>query len=799
MTQSSTHSFTSLFKSGWVYVWCLLILGIFSLDQQGFWQPFDKLNQNLWASEPLFGNTHSNQLYRIIDIRFDQTGAKQIKQLAKAFPQATFAISGNYSTSFFETLHGEGYQQLIQKSIFLSPQGKTQVKPIKTHWNNAWEQVLGFSIPKNNKVLWQVNQLPKFGLQPELSAINPNQQTMIWRKDDQFYPSFLSLLLETYFAPQVTTNSANDNPKQSLSLEIGIQNQLLIHQRVFLIGVEAEIIGLEPKVNSFSYQDLLQMIKQDPQIAQQKMILWIDDLSIPAAKPLAQSLSSLINSHYLTSNWLSKSVEYLLLILVLLSFIPMSRFSIRRNSLLVAGGLVFLLLLQSFFMSHLDWVSIRLPLIISLVSLIIRLAYLNEKKLLVAQNKKTNQLLSDSAALFFQSQKLEQLFSHLNGAHADTQLINRIFQTALEAEAQQNIEVAKKLHQWILKQDSEFRPSLDRMAALFPHETKSLNSQSNDTSDTLEFDNFDQTLAVSPSVQGQGLPNTSLVNIKHFGRYQVEGILGRGAMGVVFQGVDPKINRQVAIKTLMINQQMDGESLEVAKKRFFREAETAGKLSHAHIVTIYDVGEQHHADSDQTLGYIAMDLLTGAPLSEYTKEDKLLPIPLVYQLMIQMTDALDYAHKQKVIHRDIKPANILFDDDLQRGTLTDFGIAYMADHSKTKTGTIMGSPYYMSPEQIIGIKVDGRSDIFSLGVTFYQLLSGQLPFTGESIATVAYQITKSKHQSVRQWNKKLPSSAARITNKAMQKDKNKRYQTMREFKEALIKALARDFKKEPLQ
>ncbi|MDQ7049303.1 MAG: serine/threonine-protein kinase [Enterobacterales bacterium] len=795
MTQSSTHSLSSLFKSGWVYLWCFLILGILSLDQQGFWQPLDKLNQKLWTSEPLFSNSQPNALYRVIDIRFDQAGAKQINKLITLFPQATFALSGDYSTSFFKMLQHQDYQQILQRSIFLTTQSKSQVTPINTRWNQPWAQPLSLAIPHKTDVLWQVNQMPRFGLQPEFDAVNNTQQSLVWRKDEQFYPSFLTLLLEAYFAPKIV----NKTSTSSITLELGIQNQLLIQQRVFLIGVHAEIIALDPPANALSYQNLLQIAKQDPQAAQKKLILWIDDLSIPAAKPLAQSLNSLINSHYLTSNWLSKSVEYLLLFLVFLSFVAMDRFSFKLNSFLVLASVGFLLLLQSFFMSHLDWVSIRLPLIVSLMTLIIRLAYLNEKKQLLEQNKKTNQLLSDSATLFFQSQKLEQLFSHLNAAQPDTQLINRIFQTALEAEAQQNIKVAKQLHQWILKQDPQFRPSIDRMLALFPHETKSLSGNSNDTGDTLEIDNFDQTLAVSPSVQGQGLPNTSLVNIKHFGRYQVEGILGRGAMGVVFQGVDPKINRQVAIKTLMINQQLDGESLEVAKKRFFREAETAGKLSHAHIVTIYDVGEQHHADSDQTLGYIAMDLLTGAPLSEYTKEDKLLPTALVYQLMIQMTDALDYAHKQKVIHRDIKPANILFDDDLQRGTLTDFGIAYIADHSKTKTGTIMGSPYYMSPEQIIGIKVDGRSDIFSLGVTFYQLLSGQLPFTGESIATVAFQITKSKHQSVRQWNKKLPSSAARITNKAMHKDKHKRYQSMREFKEALVKALARDFKKVPLQ
>jgi len=313
-------------------------------------------------------------------------------------------------------------------------------------------------------------------------------------------------------------------------------------------------------------------------------------------------------------------------------------------------------------------------------------------------------------------------------------------------------------------------------------------------------ENYDKTLVINTSNSSlNGMPAVNLLELDSFGRYQVNGVLGKGAMGVVFQGLDPKINRSVAIKTLQLNDQWDIDSLEETKERFFREAETAGNLSHANIVTIYDVGEETHPDTDQSLGYIAMDLLTGQPLSEHIKKGKLLPPALVYQLMIQMTDALEYAHNQNVIHRDIKPANIIYDDDLQRGTLTDFGIAHISDHSKTKTGTIIGSPFYMSPEQILGIKIDGRSDVFSLGVTFYQLLSGELPFTGESIASVAFHITKTKHVSVKQHNKKLHSSATRITNKALQKDKSKRYQTMQEFKQALVNALKRDYKKSPLQ
>ena len=304
----------------------------------------------------------------------------------------------------------------------------------------------------------------------------------------------------------------------------------------------------------------------------------------------------------------------------------------------------------------------------------------------------------------------------------------------------------------------------------------------------LTLDSLQKTMVMQHNEPTLNTLNQHHFTSHNFGRYQVEGILGKGAMGIVYQGVDPKINRHVAIKTLRLSD--DGESSDnhAAKVRFFKEAQTAGGLSHANIVTIYDVGEEN------SLGYIAMDLLTGAPLSLFTQPDKILPTPLIYQLLIQICDALDYAHKQHVVHRDIKPANIIYDDDLLKVTVTDFGIAYVSDNSKTKTGVIMGSPYYMSPEQILGLKIDGRSDIFSLGVTFYQLLCGHLPFEGESIATVAYQITKTKAIAVNEHNSRLPSSAQRICNKAMHKDSTKRYQSMAEFKLALISALKRDFK-----
>ncbi|MGH8849247.1 MAG: serine/threonine-protein kinase, partial [Polaromonas sp.] len=193
------------------------------------------------------------------------------------------------------------------------------------------------------------------------------------------------------------------------------------------------------------------------------------------------------------------------------------------------------------------------------------------------------------------------------------------------------------------------------------------------------------------------------------GRYQVEKELGKGAMGVVYLGKDPKIGRVVAIKTLALSQEFEGEELDDARQRFFREAETAGRLQHQNIVTIFDAGEEHD------LAYIAMEYLRGKDLTDATKDGHLLPIPEVLSIVARVAEALAYAHQQNVVHRDIKPANIMYEAGSDTVKVTDFGIARITDSSRTKTGLVLGTPSFMSPEQIAGKKVDGRSDLYSLG------------------------------------------------------------------------------------
>ncbi|MDD5203774.1 MAG: serine/threonine-protein kinase [Desulfobacterales bacterium] len=268
------------------------------------------------------------------------------------------------------------------------------------------------------------------------------------------------------------------------------------------------------------------------------------------------------------------------------------------------------------------------------------------------------------------------------------------------------------------------------------------------------------------------------------GRYQVVGELGRGAMGVVYKGEDPKIHRTVAIKTVRLSE-FDEDMIEEMKERFFREAESAGLLTHPNIVTIYDCGEEHD------LAYIAMEYLEGEDLTVYTGPKNLFPLRETLVIVSKVADALDYAHSKGIVHRDIKPANIMRIKETGEIKVTDFGIARITSSSKTKTGVVLGTPSYMSPEQIAGKKVDGRSDIFSLGVVLFELLSGEKPFSGDHITSLMYQIARERHLSISSICPKVPAVVEKIIDRALEKDPEKRYLKAEQIAEHLRKVISR--------
>jgi tetratricopeptide (TPR) repeat protein len=357
--------------------------------------------------------------------------------------------------------------------------------------------------------------------------------------------------------------------------------------------------------------------------------------------------------------------------------------------------------------------------------------------------------------------QLDQAFNYMRKCEMDTKLIECLYNLGLEFERRRQFNQAVAVYDYIAQKDSGYRDIQERRER---HQ-----AQSNRNMLTTSMNSHTATLVVDhPSVARPVL-----------GRYQVEKIIGQGAMGTVYLGVDPKISRMVAIKALPLSDEFDSRQIEEVRKRFYREAETAGRLNHPNIVTIFDVGEEHD------LAYIAMDFINGEGLDAFGHPDNLLSIDDVFHIGITVAEALDYAHQQNVVHRDIKPGNIIYDQESGSLKITDFGIACLTDNSRTRTGTVLGSPSYMSPEQLSGEQVDGRSDLYSLGVTLYQLFTGVLPFTADSMASLAYKIANNKPQGIRKVRPELPTCLTRVINKSVEKNPDMRYQTGAAFADAL--------------
>ena len=274
-------------------------------------------------------------------------------------------------------------------------------------------------------------------------------------------------------------------------------------------------------------------------------------------------------------------------------------------------------------------------------------------------------------------------------------------------------------------------------------------------------------LTVAPGAQASA--GSALPALTRLGRYQIERQLGRGAMGSVYLGLDPQIGRSVAIKTMALASEFEGAELEEARQRFFREAATAGRLQHPDIVTIFDAGE------DGDLAYIAMEFLKGHDLQRHAQPGNLLAISTVVRVGERVAAALAHAHSQGVVHRDVKPANVMV--ELSEGSVkvTDFGIARITDSSRTRTGMVLGTPSFMSPEQMSGRRVDGRADLYSLGVMLFQLLAGQLPHRADSMAKLMYAIANEPAADLRSLRPEVPDALALLVARLLSKQPEARH------------------------
>ena len=490
------------------------------------------------------------------------------------------------------------------------------------------------------------------------------------------------------------------------------------------------------------------------------------DPSMAPVLTLAHSVSSILNEDFfIEPEWgvWTRLAAFLLVALYLMILMP----RLKAGVAFVISLVMLLSLVAAHYImmtNYTMWVQLMTP------GAMLAIGYLliTTKRFLVTERGKarsdeesaeSNRMLG----IAFQSQgQLDMAFEKFRKCSpVDEQVLEAMYNLALDFERKRQFNKATSVYQYMQRHDKAFRDVESRMdRAQKMEETVMLGSSGGHAGGTLVLD-------------AEGVEKPML------GRYEVEKELGKGAMGIVYLGKDPKISRVVAIKTMALAQEFEEDELEEVKERFFREAETAGRLNHPNIVTIYDAGEEHD------LAYIAMEFLKGHDLARYCKPDNLLKMSTVLSIVARAAEGLDFAHRQNVVHRDIKPANIMYEPESDTIKITDFGIARITDSSKTKTGMVLGTPSYMSPEQLAGKKVDGRSDLFSLGVMLYQMLSGSLPFKADSMASLMFKITNEEAADIRTIRAEVPESLAAVVNKAMTKDVDKRFQTGAEFANAL--------------
>ncbi len=464
-----------------------------------------------------------------------------------------------------------------------------------------------------------------------------------------------------------------------------------------------------------------------------------------------QAIASIIDHDYYTRPlsylWIEMGLM-LFIALYLALFVP--RLKVLPASLVTLIMLLLLLGTSQYLMvANQNWLQTAIPALLLLIGHVLftsRRIYDVQHMKHIADSAHTNRELGIS----YQEQgMLDKAMACFRNLPVNDGNLDLIYNLAIDFERKRQFGKALTAYDYILSRRTGFRDVESRRAKAYKLEQNVMLRSGSHAPSSLLMDGMEH----APTL----------------GRYVVEKELGKGAMGIVYQGRDPTIDRVVAIKTLALTQEFDDDTLKDVRNRFFHEAAAAGRLNHPNIVTIYDAGEEHD------LSYIAMEYVDGVALSDFTKPGKLLPIKTVLEIIAEIAGALSYAHEQEVVHRDIKPGNLMYNTKNGSLKITDFGIARITSNSRTKTGVILGTPSFMSPEQMAGHKVEGQSDLFSLGSTMFILLTGQRPFNGDSIATLSYQIISEKHPDICEIRPEIPASVRKIIDKALKKEPEKRY------------------------
>jgi len=537
--------------------------------------------------------------------------------------------------------------------------------------------------------------------------------------------------------------------------------------------------GVKRSFPYYSFTDILS-VKKVPAVFEGKIVLigytgedalMVEtpvDPEMPHVELVANAIDNLVNGRYLKRPGFMPFLEMAVIVLfALFASLVLPRHGFI-NRIGITASLAFLLFLIGFVLFML--LDIWFKIIYAALAVVAIFFEYSLREVIVAQRTlgitskesiETNRMLG----LSLQSQGLLDLaFEKFRKIPLDDAMKDVVYNLGLDYERKRMLNKAVAVYEYIAHVDKAFRDLNSRIPKL-----RNLVSPLTMAGQEMRQDGkiiFSDDLGIKPTV----------------GRYEILEELGQGAMGIVYKARDPKINRMLAIKTIRFSDEFEAEKIREIKERFMREAEIAGKLAHHSIVAVYDVGE------DYELTYMAMEYLEGDSLLKFCRKGSLLPLRKALYVVSETALALDYAHKQGVIHRDVKPANIMLLKDGQI-KVTDFGIAKAVSSSQTKSGIVLGTPNYMSPEQINGHSIDGRSDIFSLAVVFFELLTGQIPFHGKNLTNLFYQITQGKHPSPREINPKVPKPVEQILNKALAKDPAQRFATgadMAKYLKAMI-------------
>ncbi|RKZ42796.1 MAG: serine/threonine protein kinase [Gammaproteobacteria bacterium] len=590
---------------------------------------------------------------------------------------------------------------------------------------------------------------------------NSRQIPLVIKYKKAYYPS-LSLLL----AAKSFNHEKNDIEVllgKGIHIEqrrINTDNTLSI--RPFFYNKDSLIVDsftdvLQGRIPAKKYQDKIVLLGMT---AQNKTGFQSTPLGeMPSVLVLAHTLTSLLNQDFFQvphwAIWLQ--ISLFIIIIAYISFLlPLMK---ARTALMMSTTGMLLIGLGYFTLMN-QGLLIPLMLLILLIatghlSLLIKRAIVayQDAFRLHPDAVESNRLLG----LAFQGQgQLDLAYEKFRRCPPDETILCLLYNLALDYERKRQFRRASAVYRYIISHSAHFRDVELRLERL--HCLKKPKLSSNRLNDW---------------------QNDELDEKPILGRYQIEKPLGKGAMGRVYLGKDFKLDRLVAIKTLPLSQEFEVDELLEATMRFFREATAAGRLTHSHIVSIYEAGEE------QDLAYIAMEFFKGGNLVPYTQPDNLLPIHTVIDIVIIMAEALDYAHSQGVVHRDIKPANIMYNPATSKIKITDFGIARITDSNKTKTGIILGTPSYMSPEQLAGKPLTGCTDLFSLGVMLYQLLTGTLPFKADSLATLMFKIANEPQPDIITVRSDISLCLKRVVDIALRKKVSARYQTGTEFARAL--------------